>query len=86
MPPEPSGGSPRPASRDLGENYVKELREKQPAMRVPGVRWHFIGTLQTNTAHHVAALADVVQTVAGERAARAARAARRRAPAARSRR
>ena len=34
------------------------------------MRWHFIGALQTNTAHHVADLADVVQTVAGERAAR----------------
>jgi PLP dependent protein len=48
---------------NFGENYVKELREKHAA--VPGVRWHFIGTLQTNTAHHVAALADVVETVAG---------------------
>jgi pyridoxal phosphate enzyme (YggS family) len=48
---------------DFGENYVKELREKRSA--IPDARWHFIGTLQTNTAHHVAALADVVQTVAG---------------------
>jgi pyridoxal phosphate enzyme (YggS family) len=45
---------------------VKELREKRPA--APDARWHFIGTLQTNTAHHVAALADVVQTIAGGRA------------------
>ncbi len=51
---------------DFGENYVKELREKRPA--APDARWHFIGTLQTNTAHHVAALADVVQTIAGGRA------------------
>ena len=36
--------------------------------RVPGVRWHFIGTLQASSAHHVAALADVVETAAGERA------------------
>jgi pyridoxal phosphate enzyme (YggS family) len=35
---------------------------------VPGARWHYIGTLQTNTAHHVAALADVVETLAGDRA------------------
>jgi pyridoxal phosphate enzyme (YggS family) len=48
---------------DFGENYVKELRAKHDA--VPDVRWHFIGTLQTNTAHHVAALADVVETVTG---------------------
>jgi pyridoxal phosphate enzyme (YggS family) len=52
---------------DFGENYVKELREKHDA--APDVRWHFIGTLQTNTAHHVAALADVVETVAGGHAA-----------------
>jgi pyridoxal phosphate enzyme (YggS family) len=52
---------------DFGENYVKELRAKHDV--APGVRWHFIGTLQTNTAHHVAALADVVETVAGGRAA-----------------
>jgi PLP dependent protein len=65
---------------DFGENYVKELREKRSA--VPDARWHFIGTLQTNTAHHVAALADVVQTIAGghatERLARRAREAGRR--------
>jgi pyridoxal phosphate enzyme (YggS family) len=48
---------------DFGENYVKELRAKHDA--VSDVRWHFIGTLQTNTAHHVAALADVVETVTG---------------------
>ncbi len=51
---------------DFGENYVKELRDKHAA--VPDARWHFIGTLQSNSAHHVAALADVVETVAGGRA------------------
>jgi PLP dependent protein len=65
---------------DFGENYVKELRQKRSA--APDARWHFIGTLQTNTAHHVAALADVVQTIAGghatERLARRAAEARRR--------
>jgi pyridoxal phosphate enzyme (YggS family) len=51
---------------DFGENYVKELREKLP--EIPSARWHYIGVLQTGSAHHVAALADVVQTVAGGRA------------------
>ena len=55
---------------DLGENYVTELREKRPALDVPGVRWHYIGALQSSTAHRVADLADVVHTVAGERAVR----------------
>jgi len=54
---------------DLGENYVNELRDKAPAIEAP-VRWHFIGTLQSSTAHHVADLADVVHSVATERAAR----------------
>ena len=55
---------------DLGENYVTELREKRPALDVPAVRWHYIGALQSSTAHRVADLADVVHTVAGERAVR----------------
>jgi len=62
--------------RSLGENYVQELRRKRD--EIADVRWHFIGTLQSSTAHLVADHADVVQTVAGERAARrlAGRAAR----------
>jgi pyridoxal phosphate enzyme (YggS family) len=60
----------------LGENYVQELRRKRE--EIAGATWHFIGTLQSGTAHLVADHADVVQTVAGERAARrlAARATR----------
>jgi pyridoxal phosphate enzyme (YggS family) len=53
--------------RDVGENYVKELRDKRP--RVHGAVWHYIGNLQSHTAHHVADLADVVETVASARAA-----------------
>jgi len=62
--------------RSLGENYVQELRRKRN--EIADVTWHFIGTLQSSTAHLVADHADVVQTVAGERAARrlAGRAAR----------
>jgi len=60
----------------FGENYVQELRRKRSD--IADVTWHFIGTLRSGTAHHVADQADVVQTVAGERAARrlAGRAAR----------
>jgi hypothetical protein len=50
----------------VGHNYVQELREMHE--EVVGVRWHFIGTLQASSAHHVAALADVVETLAGEKA------------------
>jgi len=64
----------------IGENYVQELRALHG--RVPGARWHFIGTLQASSAHHVAALADVVETVTGGRATE--RLARRAAQAGRS--
>jgi PLP dependent protein len=67
---------------DLGENYVQELRAKRDA--VEGARWHFIGTLRSSGAHHVAALADVVETAvpgrAFERLARRADGAGRRLP------
>jgi pyridoxal phosphate enzyme (YggS family) len=52
---------------DVGENYVRELRDKHS--QVSGVRWHFIGALQASGAHHLAELADVVQTVVPGRAA-----------------
>lgn len=48
--------------RDFGENYVQELRLKAQAL--PDARWHFVGTLQSHTAHHVATLATVVHTLA----------------------
>jgi pyridoxal phosphate enzyme (YggS family) len=54
----------------IGHNYVQELRVMRQALGDEPVRWHFIGTLQSNTAHHVADLADVVETLAGERAIR----------------
>jgi pyridoxal phosphate enzyme (YggS family) len=46
---------------DLGENYVRELRAKRD--QVPEVTWHFVGTLQASGAHHLAEVADVVETV-----------------------
>lgn len=52
--------------RDVGENYVQELRAKRAL--VPGAVWHYIGTLQRGGAHHVAELADVVQTAVPGRA------------------
>lgn len=45
---------------DLGENYVRELREKEPLF--PEVRWHYFGALQSGSARHVAAHADVIHT------------------------
>ncbi|HEX6208470.1 MAG TPA: alanine racemase, partial [Actinomycetota bacterium] len=51
---------------DFGENYVQELEGKREA--APGARWHFLGRVQSNKAHRVAKLADMVQTVEPGRA------------------
>src|SRR5438132_543182 len=51
------GGTP-----DIGQNYVAELRETRT--QVVAARCHYIGTLQSGTVRHVAAAADVVQTLA----------------------
>ncbi|HXF72915.1 MAG TPA: YggS family pyridoxal phosphate-dependent enzyme, partial [Actinomycetota bacterium] len=67
VPPEVAARAVAAGVTDLGENYVRELAAKRAA--VPGARWHFIGILQSHTAHKVAELADVVETVASERAA-----------------
>jgi pyridoxal phosphate enzyme (YggS family) len=57
---------------EVGENYLKELRAKRDSLN--GLVWHFVGTLQSHTAHVVAEQADVVQTlVPGNAFARLAR-------------
>ncbi|KAF8126952.1 hypothetical protein EV363DRAFT_1346713 [Boletus edulis] len=58
--------------RDFGENYVNELEEK--ARQLPGdIRWHFIGTLQSNKSKTLAMIPNVftVQTVTSTKAANA---------------
>lgn len=47
--------------RDLGENRDQEAAPKAAA--VPGVRWHFVGRLQSNKAVSVTSYADVVHAV-----------------------
>ena len=46
---------------DLGENRDQEAAHKAAA--VSGVRWHFVGSVQTNKARSVASYADVVHSV-----------------------
>lgn len=46
---------------ELGENRDQEAQEK--AAQLGGVRWHFVGSVQTNKARSVASYADVVQSV-----------------------
>jgi pyridoxal phosphate enzyme (YggS family) len=66
---------------DFCENYVQEAQPKIADVG-HGVRWHFVGHLQTNKAKQAVALFDVVQCVDSERIAvelnRRARAAGRR--------
>ena len=63
--------------RAFGENYAQELRDKAAALAdCPGIRWHAIGTLQTNKAKYVAKSADVFHAL--DRIALAEELARRR--------
>ncbi len=48
--------------RDFGENYVQELREKQPLLP-SDIRWHFIGHLQTNKVKYIAPFVHLIQSV-----------------------
>jgi hypothetical protein len=50
--------------RDFGENYVQEWREKaQTLADLAGIRWHFIGSLQTNKVKYLAGRVALVHTV-----------------------
>ncbi|KAH0832996.1 hypothetical protein J3R83DRAFT_11979 [Lanmaoa asiatica] len=58
--------------RDFGENYVNELEEK--AQQLPDdIRWHFIGTLQSNKSKILATIPNIyaIQTVTSTKAASA---------------
>lgn len=58
--------------RDFGENYVQELVDK--AGQLPDdIRWHFIGTLQSNKCKTLASIPNIyaIQTVASAKAATA---------------
>jgi pyridoxal phosphate enzyme (YggS family) len=66
---------------DIGENYVQELSAKQAALHDPGIRWHFVGHLQTNKVKEIAPWIACIQTVdsvrLGEEISRRAAALRR---------
>lgn len=38
---------------DMGENYAQELLSKAPICADAGIRWHFIGQLQSNKIKHI---------------------------------
>jgi pyridoxal phosphate enzyme (YggS family) len=47
----------------LGENYVKEAREKIEALAGEDVSWHLVGHLQSNKARHAVRLFDLIHSV-----------------------
>ena len=49
--------------RLFGENYVQEAQEKIKKIKLPSVRWHFIGHLQKNKAKDAVALFDMIHSV-----------------------
>ena len=53
--------------RDIGENRVQELADKRRELvavdGLPGLRWHFVGRLQSRQAPAAAESADVVHSV-----------------------
>ncbi|HET7823766.1 MAG TPA: YggS family pyridoxal phosphate-dependent enzyme [Anaeromyxobacter sp.] len=50
--------------RDFGENYAQEWREKADALAdLAGLRWHFIGSLQTNKVRLLAGRVHAIHTV-----------------------
>ncbi|KAL4260639.1 Pyridoxal phosphate homeostasis protein [Pleurotus pulmonarius] len=71
-PAEDIAGCYNAGQRDFGENYVQELAEK--AKKLPlEIRWHFIGTLQSNKAKILAAIPNLycLQTLSSTRCATA---------------
>jgi hypothetical protein len=57
--------------RDFGENYVQEWREKADALAdLPDLRWHFVGSLQTNKVKYLAGRVHAIHAVDREELAR----------------
>ncbi|WKZ66702.1 MAG: YggS family pyridoxal phosphate-dependent enzyme [Flavobacteriales bacterium] len=50
--------------RDFGENYVQELRAKQPLLPAD-IRWHFIGHLQRSNVKHIIGFVHLIHGVDG---------------------
>ena len=62
----------RAGQLDFGENYVQEALDKQVRERPPsGIRWHFIGRLQTNKAKFLAGSFQLIHSLGRLKMARA---------------
>ena len=47
----------------VGENYIRDAREKYPLLSSHPVAWHFIGHLQTNKAKYAVKMFDLIHSV-----------------------
>lgn len=47
----------------IGENYIRDAREKYPLLSSHPVAWHFIGHLQTNKAKYAVKIFDLIHSV-----------------------
>ncbi len=58
--------------RDFGENRIQEARTKVEAevLKLPGIKWHLVGHLQSNKAGHAATLFHVIHSVDSVKVAR----------------
>jgi pyridoxal phosphate enzyme (YggS family) len=64
QPPEAIREAFAAGQRDFGENYAQEWRGKAEALAdLSGLRWHFIGALQTNKVKYLAGRVACVHTV-----------------------
>ncbi|HSN15173.1 MAG TPA: YggS family pyridoxal phosphate-dependent enzyme [Anaeromyxobacteraceae bacterium] len=64
QPPEAIREAFAAGQRDFGENYAQEWRAKAEALAdLPGLRWHFIGGLQSNKVKYLAGRVAYVHTV-----------------------
>jgi pyridoxal phosphate enzyme (YggS family) len=70
-PPEAIGEALAAGCADIGESYVQEALPKIDALEGRGVRWHYIGHVQTNKARDIAARFDWVHGIDRGRAAAA---------------
>lgn len=66
---EPIREAFRAGQQDFGENYVQELVEKRRALNDPGIRWHYIGHLQSNKAKHIVEFVHLIHSVDNEHVA-----------------
>ena len=63
-PPEVAAAARAAGFVDLGENYAQELRDKAAALGPDaGIRWHFIGRLQSNKVRMIARTVALWETV-----------------------